>query len=44
MTSLLTSNNVDTGYYLPRMERRDWSDLFVFVTINNINNSILKNK
>ena len=28
-----TSNEVDSGYYPPQMERNDWSDSFVYVTI-----------
>ena len=30
----MTSSEVDSGrYYPPQMERRDWSDSFVYVTI-----------
>ena len=31
--SSVTSDEVDSGYYPPQMERRDWSDSFVYVTI-----------
>ena len=28
----MTSDEVDSGFYPPQIERRDWSDLFVYVT------------
>ena len=36
------ANEVDIGYYPPQMERRDWSDSFVYVTIKIIQH-IFKN-
>ena len=29
----MTSAEVDSGFYPPQIERRDWSDSFVYVTI-----------
>ena len=29
----MTSAEVDSGFYPPQMERRDWSDSFVYVTM-----------
>ena len=30
------SDEVDSGFYPSQMERRDWSDSFVYVTIHHI--------
>ena len=29
----MTSDEVDSGFYPPQMERRDWSESFVYVTM-----------